>query len=127
MLPSCLSTMMDRAMASPWPVPFPISLVVKKGSNIFSLTSRGIPVPVSPIRISTPVGHRPVSTVILPFFSFPSLALADRMGRVHDEVEDHLVELSGQARDRRQRTFKPGFHIGDILPLILGYRNRALN
>jgi hypothetical protein len=38
-----------------------------------NLTSRGIPVPVSPMRISTPVGRRPVSTVILPFFSFPSL------------------------------------------------------
>jgi hypothetical protein len=35
------------------PCPFPVSLVVRKGLNIFSFTSGGMPVPLSRIRIST--------------------------------------------------------------------------
>src|ERR1700761_9487357 len=49
---------------------------------------------------------------LIPFFS----AVADRVGCVHDEVKDHLVELPRQARDCRQSTFEPGFNISDILP-----------
>lgn len=37
----------------PSPVPSPVGLVVKKGLNIFSRTSGGIPLPLSRIRIST--------------------------------------------------------------------------
>src|ERR1019366_3573598 len=49
-LPTFMSqTLIDR----PSPVPSPAGLVVKNGLNIFSLTSSGIPVPLSRIRIST--------------------------------------------------------------------------
>ena len=44
-----MSWLMDR----PSPVPSPAGLVVKKGLNIFSFTSAGMPVPLSRIRIST--------------------------------------------------------------------------
>ena len=37
----------------PSPVPSPAGFVVKNGSNIFSFTSGGMPVPLSRIRIST--------------------------------------------------------------------------
>jgi len=33
-VPPCLSTMIEWAMASPWPLPLPISFVVKNGSKI---------------------------------------------------------------------------------------------
>ena len=43
--PDCLT--MPKTVESPRPVPLPTSLVVKKGSKIFSMTSGGMPVPVS--------------------------------------------------------------------------------
>src|SRR6516164_11108297 len=52
-LPPCCLTMMSWVIERPSPVPSPVGLVVKKGLNIFSLTSGGIPVPLSRIRIST--------------------------------------------------------------------------
>src|SRR5262249_23941036 len=52
-LPPCCSTTMSWLIESPSPVPSPAGLVVKKGLNIFSFTSRGMPVPLSRIRIST--------------------------------------------------------------------------
>src|SRR5205823_3575344 len=52
-LPPCCFTTMSWLMESPSPVPSPAGLVVKNGLNIFSFTSRGIPVPLSRIRIST--------------------------------------------------------------------------
>ena len=51
--PPCRVTMMDRAMASPWPVPLPTSLVVKKGSKTRWRMASGIPAPVSEISIRT--------------------------------------------------------------------------
>ena len=41
------------AQRQPRPVPSPAGLVVKNGLNIFSLTSGGMPVPLSRILIST--------------------------------------------------------------------------
>src|SRR3954471_7347474 len=51
--PRCCFTTMSWLRESPRPVPSPAGFVVKKGSNIFSLTSGGMPVPLSRIRIST--------------------------------------------------------------------------
>jgi hypothetical protein len=51
--PRCLSTMTERAIASPWPVPLPISFVVKNGSKILSMFCGGMPVPVSAMRNTT--------------------------------------------------------------------------
>src|SRR5262249_55728521 len=52
-LPPCCLTMMSWLIDRPSPVPSPAGLVVKKGLNIFSRTTGGIPVPLSRIRIST--------------------------------------------------------------------------
>jgi len=58
-------------MESPKPVPFPCSLVVKKGSNIFFLTSSDIPEPVSEIETITSSLDSTVEIVIVPS---PSIA-----------------------------------------------------
>src|SRR5262249_34738985 len=52
-LPPCCFTTMSWLIDSPSPVPSPAGLVVKKGLNIFSFTSLGMPVPLSRMRIST--------------------------------------------------------------------------
>src|SRR5665811_537866 len=44
-LPPCCFTTMSWLIDRPSPVPSPAGLVVKKGLNIFSLTSNGMPVP----------------------------------------------------------------------------------
>src|SRR5262245_44911171 len=51
--PACCLTMMSWLMERPRPVPSPVGLVVKNGSNIFSFTSGMMPVPLSRILIST--------------------------------------------------------------------------
>ena len=51
--PTCCLTTMSWLIERPRPVPSPAGLVVKKGLNIFSFTSGGIPVPLSRILIST--------------------------------------------------------------------------
>src|SRR5262245_26580494 len=51
--PLCCLTMISWLMERPRPVPSPAGLVVKKGLNIFSFTSDGMPVPLSRIVIST--------------------------------------------------------------------------
>src|SRR5258708_1628021 len=52
-VPPCCFTMMSWLIERPRPVPSPAGLVVKNGLNIFSLTSFGIPAPLSRMRIST--------------------------------------------------------------------------
>src|SRR5262249_861898 len=52
-VPACCFTMMSWLIERPRPVPSPVGLVVKKGSNIFSFTSAVMPVPLSRILIST--------------------------------------------------------------------------
>src|SRR5260221_221882 len=52
-LPPCCFTTMSWLIDRPSPVPSPAGLVVKNGLNIFSFTSKGMPVPLSRIRIST--------------------------------------------------------------------------
>ena len=47
--PPCCLTIMSWLIERPSPVPSPGGLVVKNGLNIFSLTSGGIPVPLSRI------------------------------------------------------------------------------
>lgn len=56
-------------MASPWPVPFPTSLVVKNGSKIFVRIDSGMPFPVSAMRISALSPTHSVETVMVPFLA----------------------------------------------------------
>ncbi len=49
--PACFT--MPKTVARPSPVPWPFSLVVKKGSKMWRFTSSVIPQPVSVTRIST--------------------------------------------------------------------------
>src|SRR5260221_395947 len=57
-LPPCCFTTMSWLIDRPRPVPSPAGLVVKKGLNIFSFTSSGIPVPLLRIPISTLLPRR---------------------------------------------------------------------
>ena len=43
---------MSLDMVSPSPVPWPVGLVVKNGLKIFSMTSGGMPLPLSLTRIT---------------------------------------------------------------------------
>src|SRR5262249_23343164 len=52
-VPPCCLTTMSWLIDSPSPVPSPAGFVVKNGLKIFSLTSGGMPVPLSRIVIST--------------------------------------------------------------------------
>src|SRR6202043_4075796 len=52
--PPCCLTMISWLSERPSPVPSPAGFVVKNGLNICSLTSGGMPVPLSRIRISMP-------------------------------------------------------------------------
>ena len=47
MLPPCRSTTIERAMASPCPLPCPAALVVKNGSDILAWMAAAMPQPVS--------------------------------------------------------------------------------
>src|SRR5689334_23669219 len=51
--PPCCFTMTSWLIDRPRPVPSPAGLVVKKGLNIFSFTSGGMPMPLSRTLIST--------------------------------------------------------------------------
>src|SRR4051795_1021221 len=52
-VPPCCLTMMSWLIERPSPVPSPAGLVVKNGLKIFSVSSAGMPVPLSRTRIST--------------------------------------------------------------------------
>ena len=94
--PSWRSATIRRAVASPSPVPWPTSLVVKKGSNSRSRASSGMPGPSSATVISVQSPSRRVEKVIVPL-------LAERVDRVVEQVRPHLVELGAVDGDLRQR------------------------
>src|SRR5439155_21724240 len=72
MVPPCLSTSTECAIAKPCPVPLPTPLVVKNGSKIRPRMPSGIPPPESAMRISAQSPQRFVLTVIVPFPLRPS-------------------------------------------------------
>src|SRR3954452_7174534 len=76
--PSWRSATIRRAVASPRPVPWPTSLVVKNGSKSRSRTSSGIPGPSSATVTSRHAPSRRVLTVIVPEPSSASIALSSR-------------------------------------------------
>ena len=95
------------------PSPVPDGLVVTKGSKRCGMRSVGTPAPLSSTAISsgrltrallpgtesrTP-GRNEVDERDLPVCPL----LADRLGRVLDEVEEHLDQLVAAPRHRRQR------------------------
>ena len=113
-----------RAMARPWPVPLPTSLVVKNGSKMRERTSTGIPLPVSPIAISTCSSSTRVATRILPLSARALDHVGDRMRGVDDQIEDHLVDLAGVAVHQRQLV-ETGFDLGDVFVFVGGDDQRA--
>src|SRR5215472_3931695 len=44
--------------------------------------------------------------------------VGDGVSRIHDQVEDHLIEFAGDTRNRREVGLEIHLHIGDVLPLI---------
>ena len=82
-------------------MPLPTSLVVKNGSKILSITSGGMPVPVSATSISDDVARRHAGQAEAARLLGRDVAGADRelaavrhgVARVDGEVHDHLLEL----------------------------------
>ena len=101
--PSCASTIL-RTIASP--SPDPCGLVVKNGLKIRSITSGGMPGPLSrlPPAPSAPAASLPAG----PLFrqrgrGDPDRALAvHRLEGVHQQVREHLPQLVRVALNRRQ-------------------------
>ena len=100
-VPLCLSTTTERAMAKPCPVPLPTSFVVKNGSKTMCQMLSGMPVAVSVMRISAHSPTRQDTIEMAPFARAPDPSPTH--GRHSDHVEDHLVE-----RPRRQGTGEVG-------------------
>src|SRR5258705_4611973 len=75
----------------PRPVPSPAGFVVKKGLNIFSFTSGGMPVPLSRILIST----------LSPRFLVAAARLGQRQGR-------REIEARRRRRGKGRRQSDPG-------------------
>src|ERR1039458_2841571 len=53
--------------------------------------------------------------------------VANRVGCVHNQIEDHLVELAGQAGNGRQFAIQIGRQIGDVLPFVFGDQDGAFD
>ena len=113
----------DRAMASPCPVPRPTAFVVKKGSKIFSRFSGAMPQPLSAMATSTnsPARSRADGDAAVVRIL---AGVLDRMGRIHDEVQKHLVELADVAHHRRQLA-EVGLYAGGLLVFAAGDRERG--
>ena len=93
---ACRSTMMELAIASPWPVPLPTSLVVKNGSKMRSRFSCGIPQPLSAKRISDGVASDRGGDRDAPGRGVLAGGM-DGMCRVDDEIHEHLIQLADVA------------------------------
>ena len=109
---------MDR----PRPVPSPAGLVVKKGLNIFSLTSGEMPVPLSRILISTrsprffvaASKRRLIAIAIVLLF-----ALGRRIKAVGDQVQESPCDLLREDIDFAGGRIKGPLH-SDLEALLLG-------
>ena len=80
------------------PVPTPCGLVVKNGSKARFLTSGGMPGPLS----STSTTTSPSRGRRRGRRAGAAPRLDQRLLRVDDQVDQHLVQLVGVAPDRRQ-------------------------
>ena len=49
------------------------------------------------------------------------------MGRIHNDVQHDLIELSDQAWHRRQRLIQPSLHLRHIFPFVAGHGDGAHN
>ena len=85
-------------MESPSPRPLPIGFVVMNGSKMRSITSGGMPGPLSAMRMRT------VSCAARTSMSIAgSLDIGHRIERVGDEVDQHLLELHRISRHPQAR------------------------
>src|SRR6478752_359141 len=89
--PACCLTIMSWLNERPRPVPSPGGLVVKKGLNIFSFTSGGIPMPLSRILISTlaEVFRRGSEGALITIAIDLDLTLRRRVKAVGNQVQKH--------------------------------------
>src|SRR3989442_1185457 len=93
---------MPYTVARPSPVPLPFSLVVKKGSKMWLFVWASMPVPVSDGEQHVRAG---LGREVLRGVGFVELgvrgldrelaALRHGVARVHGQVHDHLLELTG--------------------------------
>ena len=113
---------MPYTVARPRPVPSPLGLVVKNGSNARSMTSWGIPVPVS---LTFRLTYRPgASPTRLAAWSASTLgagggddelpAARHRVAGVDGQVDQDLLDLAGVGQHRAQ----PGGQVGGQLHVL---------
>ena len=100
--PICLAK--PKTWLRPRPVPSPKLLVVKNGSNTRSITSGGMPVPVSATCSATCSPFRPSGAVknVVVRADPQSSAVLHRVARVEGEVEHRELERAGIGVDRPQ-------------------------
>ena len=95
--------MIFRDTDNPSPVPVPTGLVVKNGSNSLSSLSSGMPVPVSSICITTLADRaRRGAAGAGKGFHRQSPVVAHRLDGVHENVDEHLLDLVPVQFDRGQ-------------------------
>ena len=101
-----------RAMASPWPVPWPTSLVVKKGSKTRWRTASGMPVPVSSTSDFDPGAVARVRTVMAPLRLGAGCGEASAIAWAALTIRLMITRLmsDGRQRHRRQVGIEVGRH-----------------
>src|SRR5438128_8728510 len=113
---------MPYTVASPSPVPFPCSLVVKKGSKSRPFVSASMPWPVSrngehdvPPRSQAFVRLRQIFVDIdIRRLDRQLAAVGHRVSGVDDEVDEHLLDLARIGLDAAESTAEDGDHL-DVL------------
>jgi hypothetical protein len=91
--PPCCLTTMSWLIDSPRPVPSPAGLVVKKGLKIFALTSGGMPVPLSRMRIS----------ILLPRFLVAALTAGSKLPSALSDLRLVAAQIPLEIRLRSTR------------------------
>ena len=124
--PACFSRMIVRAIARPWPVPRPTSLVVKKGSKIRERISSGMPQPSSLTEMMTSSPRCCVLTRINPRRPRVLDDVADGVRGVDHQVQDDLVDVVDVASDGGD-VAELGLQVGHVLVLVGRDDQRALD
>src|SRR5215469_12745605 len=108
---------MDR----PRPVPSPAGFVVKNGLNILSLTSGGMPVPLSRILISTRSPRFLVEAVsrLIAIATFLFFTPGRRIEAVGDQIQESPRDLLREYVDLASVRIQGPLHI-DLEALLLG-------
>ena len=125
-VPRCFSRMMLWAIARPCPVPLPTSLVVKKGSKMLPADLLGDPGARIRDLERDALSERPrPDRDRAPVLRSADLLL-DRVRRVHDQVQEDLVDVAEVALHSRDLP-EVLLHVGDVADLVVRDGQRGAN